>query len=91
MVRFSHAEPPRWREAVGAASGTALAGGVLGGMCALSGLLLPDYLGAGFLALAVGLPGLMLQDSYRFAFFAAAHGAPLSSTTSSGACCRSRR
>jgi O-antigen/teichoic acid export membrane protein len=43
-------------------------------MCILVGLLLPDPVGFGFIALGVGLPGLALQDSWRLAFFACGRG-----------------
>ena len=49
-------------------------GGVAGALCILAGLLLPDPVGIGFIALGVGLPGLVLQDSWRFAFFACGRG-----------------
>src|SRR4029078_5962032 len=49
-------------------------GVVCGIGCVVAGLMLPSYLGAGFLALAVGLPGIMLQDSCRFAAFSCGRG-----------------
>ena len=46
MVRFSHAEPPGWRQAVAAASATAPWPAVSSpaALCVLAGLLLPGYL-----------------------------------------------
>lgn len=76
LVRHSgHVSGP-WRRATSSAAGTALAvGAVAGALCVLAGLLLPDPVGLGFIALGVGLPGLVLQDSWRFAFFAGGRGA----------------
>jgi O-antigen/teichoic acid export membrane protein len=76
LVRHSGDVSRRWRRAASSATGTALAvGAVIGGLCILAGLFLPDPLGPGFLALGFGLPGLALQDSWRFAFFACGRGA----------------
>jgi hypothetical protein len=77
LVRYSGAEPRRWRRAAAASSATALCVGVgvgVGVICVLAGLALPAPVGPMFVALGVGLPGLMLQDSWRFAFFAAGRG-----------------
>jgi O-antigen/teichoic acid export membrane protein len=76
LVRYSGDVNHRWRLATSSASGTALAVGlVVGALCVVAGLLLPDPLGPVYLALGVGLPGLVLQDSWRFAFFASGRGA----------------
>jgi O-antigen/teichoic acid export membrane protein len=75
LVRYSGASSRRWRRATSSATGTALAVGVLvGAVCVLAGLLLPDSLGSVFIALGIGMPGLVLQDSWRFAFFALGRG-----------------
>jgi O-antigen/teichoic acid export membrane protein len=65
----------RWRRATSAAAGTALGVGiVVGAVCIVVGLVLPDSVGPVFVALGFGLPGLALQDSWRFAFFACGRG-----------------
>lgn len=75
LVRHSGEIGPEWRRAAGSASGTALAVGLVSGvLCVVAGLLLPQPVGATFVALGVGLPGLALQDSWRFAFFACGRG-----------------
>lgn len=75
LVRHSGPADEVWRRATGAASGTALTVGVVGGaLCVAAGLLLPHGIGGGFLVLGLGLPGLMVQDSFRFAFFACGRG-----------------
>ncbi|MGI3780727.1 MAG: hypothetical protein ACRYG2_08105 [Janthinobacterium lividum] len=75
LVRHSGPPDQVWRRATAAATGTALAVGVVGGvLCVAAGLLLPPTTGGGFLVLGLGLPGLMLQDSFRFAFFACGRG-----------------
>jgi len=75
LVRYSGRAGRRWRSATSAATGSALiVGVVIGVLCVLAGLLLPDPMGPVFIALGIGLPGLVLQDSWRFAFFAAGRG-----------------
>ena len=75
MVRFSGPDTPAWRNAVGAASGTALTTGLAAGLlCLALGLVIGGDIGTGFVALSVGLPGILLQDSYRFAFFSRGQG-----------------
>jgi O-antigen/teichoic acid export membrane protein len=75
LVRHSGSGNPRWRNATAGATGTALIIGVMVGvLCLLAGLLLPDEVGPAFMALGIGLPGLALQDSWRFAFFAHGRG-----------------
>ncbi len=75
LVRFSGDLVRRWRRATSAATGTALAVGVVAGALSIvAGLLLPAPVGPVFVALGVGLPGLALQDSWRFAFFACGRG-----------------
>jgi O-antigen/teichoic acid export membrane protein len=75
LVRFSGPASEVWRRATSSAAGTALAvGSVTGALSILAGLVLPDPVGAGFIALGIGLPGLALQDSWRFAFFACGRG-----------------
>lgn len=75
LVRFSGERTSAWRRAVGGATATAVGVGVLSGLaCIVVGLLLPNNVRGGFIALGVGLPGLMLQDSWRFAFFSVGQG-----------------
>ena len=75
LVRFSGPVSDQWRRATSSAAGTALAvGTITGALSVLVGLVLPDPVGAGFIALGIGLPGLALQDSWRFAFFACGRG-----------------
>lgn len=75
LVRHSGPADDAWRRAAGAATGTALAVGVVCGiLSAAAGLLLPAPVGPAFLALAAVLPGLMLMDSWRFAYFSCGRG-----------------
>jgi glycosyltransferase involved in cell wall biosynthesis len=75
VVRYSGAELPSWRRAVGGATGTATAvGAAVGAGCAIAGLVLAGPAGPTLLALGVTLPGLLLQDCWRFAFFSAGRG-----------------
>ena len=75
LVRFSGAERPAWRRAVGSCTGTALAVGLVGGAAMLAvAVLLGGTARIAFFAMGLTMPGLMLQDSWRFAFFAAGRG-----------------
>ena len=75
LVRFSGAEAPAWRRAVGSCTGTALAVGLVGGAAMLAvAMLLSGTARIAFFAMGLTMPGLMLQDSWRFAFFAASRG-----------------
>jgi glycosyltransferase involved in cell wall biosynthesis len=75
VVRYSGAELPSWRRAVGSSTGTATAvGAAAGAGCGIAGLVLAGPTGPTLLALGVTLPGLLLQDSWRFAFFSAGRG-----------------
>jgi glycosyltransferase involved in cell wall biosynthesis len=75
VVRYSGAELPAWRRAVGGSTGTATAvGAAAGAGCWIVGLVLAGSTGPTLLALGVTLPGLLLQDSWRFAFFSAGRG-----------------
>jgi O-antigen/teichoic acid export membrane protein len=75
LVRFSGTDLPTWRRAAAGSTGTALAVGLVGGLCALAaGLLLGGTTGLAFLALGLTLPGLLLQDSWRYSFFAVGRG-----------------
>jgi O-antigen/teichoic acid export membrane protein len=74
-VRFSDAPAASWRQAAGAATGTAaLVGVALGATSVLVGLVLDSAVGRAFLSLGLVLPGLLLQDSWRYVFFAARRG-----------------
>jgi O-antigen/teichoic acid export membrane protein len=75
LVRFSGADRPAWRRAVGSCTGTALAAGLVAGAGMLAtAMLLTGTARAAFMAMGLTMPGLMLQDSWRFAFFAAGRG-----------------
>jgi O-antigen/teichoic acid export membrane protein len=75
LVRFSGAQQPAWRRAVGSCTGTALAVGLVGGAAMLAvAMLLSGTARIAFFAMGLTMPGLMLQDSWRFAFFAASRG-----------------
>jgi O-antigen/teichoic acid export membrane protein len=75
VVRFSARQDEEWRSATRAATGAALAlGVVVGAFCVLVGLASGGVFGGALLALGVVLPGLVLQDTWRFAFFAAGCG-----------------
>ena len=75
LVRFSGADPPAWRSAVAACTGTATVVGMAAGVCVLGAAALLDGTTKGaFLALGLTLPGLLLQDSWRYAFFALGRG-----------------
>ena len=75
MVRYSGAEVPVWRRAVGGCTGTALVVGIAAGVCVLAAaVLMGGTVRLAFLALGLTLPGLLLQDSWRFAFFALGRG-----------------
>jgi hypothetical protein len=69
-VRFSHSEPPVWRRATAAATGTALLVGLAFGVgCVIAGLLAEGPLRVSLLALGLCMPGLLLQDAWRLSFF----------------------
>ena len=75
VVRFSDVPTTSWRQAAGAATGTAaLVGAVIGVGCLLAALALDNTVGLAFLSLGLMLPGLLLQDSWRYVFFAARRG-----------------
>jgi O-antigen/teichoic acid export membrane protein len=75
VVRYSNANPARWRRAVAKSTGTALTVGLVAGACAMvAAMVLHGTPRLAFLALGLVLPGLMLQDSWRYAFFAAGRG-----------------
>jgi glycosyltransferase involved in cell wall biosynthesis/O-antigen/teichoic acid export membrane protein len=75
VVRYSGAELPSWRRAVGSSTGTATAvGAAAGAGCVIAGLVVAGPTGPTLLALGVTLPGLLLQDSWRFAFFSVGRG-----------------
>jgi len=76
VVRYSTASLSEWQQGAGAATGTALAVGVVAGAaCAFVGWHSGGAIGGAFLALGLTMPGLMLQDSWRYAFFARGRGA----------------
>jgi O-antigen ligase len=71
-LRYRGQEAAVLQWASAAATGTALAAGlVAGAVCALVGLVLPGSTGAALLGLGLTLPGLLVQDSWRRAFTAA--------------------
>jgi O-antigen/teichoic acid export membrane protein len=75
LIRFSGTDNLTWRRATAGATGTALAVGLAGGVCAVvAGALIGGTTGLAFLALGLTLPGLLLQDSWRYAFFAVGRG-----------------
>ena len=75
VVRFSAREDEEWRYATRAATGSALALGIVAGAgCALVGFASGGVFGRALLALGAVLPGLLLQDTWRYAFFAAGRG-----------------
>lgn len=75
-VRFGGAEPDEFDRATGAAVGSALVFGLIGGVgCVVAGLLLDGAAGTALLALGVLLPGLLVQDAWRLVFFAEARPA----------------
>jgi hypothetical protein len=72
LVRYSAAEPQRWRQGTAMAGGGALGFGVIAGAaCAIAGAVVGGLLGTALIVLGVSLPGLLLQDAWRFAFIAA--------------------
>jgi O-antigen/teichoic acid export membrane protein len=71
MVRFSGADPDRFREEAGRSTGTAVVLGMgLGVVALILGLTLRGGIGTALLAMALVLPGLLLQDAWRMVFFA---------------------
>lgn len=75
VVAFSAAPVENWRAAGREAYGATLTISIaLGGMSALSGLLVGGEVGRLFIALAVLLPGILLQDNWRY--LALAKGQP---------------
>lgn len=75
MVRYSGTDLPTWRRGVGRCTGTAVAVGIVAGVCVLLAAgLLGGTTRLAFLALGVTLPGLLLQDSWRYSFFALGRG-----------------
>ena len=75
VVRYSNADPARWRRAVAKSTGTAVTVGLVAGACAMAAaMVLHGTPRLAFLALGLMLPGLMLQDSWRYAFFAVGRG-----------------
>jgi hypothetical protein len=75
VVRFSARDAAEWRSATRAATGSAVALGIVAGLgCAFVGFAAGGVFGNALLALGAVLPGLVLQDTWRYAFFAAARG-----------------
>lgn len=74
-IRYSARPATDWRAGAAAATGTALAIGLAGGVaCVALGALLGGGVGAAVSVLGIGLPGLLLQDAWRYAFFAVGRG-----------------
>jgi O-antigen/teichoic acid export membrane protein len=70
LVRYSGADPERWRHAAGRSAGTSLLTGAgLGLVCVVAGAIVQGPVGASLVPLGLFLPGLLLQDCWRFAFF----------------------
>lgn len=71
VVRYTGADPGRWRAGARAATGTALALGCAAGIgCLLTGWAVGGRVGAAYVGVGITLPGLLLQDCLRFCFFA---------------------
>lgn len=74
-IRYGGADAATWRRGVAAATGTALAIGIVAGVAmVVGGLLAAGVLGAGLVAFGLAMPGLVLQDAWRYAFFAGLRG-----------------
>jgi O-antigen/teichoic acid export membrane protein len=75
VIRYGRAPATVFRHAAGAATGTALGAGLVGGVVLLGcGALVGGGVGVVFVGLGVALPGLLLQDAWRSVFFAAGRG-----------------
>lgn len=75
VVRFSGVDTPSWRGAVSRSGGTAVAVGLVTGLCCvLGGIGLGGHLASAFVALGIVMPGLLLQDAWRYSFFAHGQG-----------------
>ena len=75
-IRFSDAGDEEFHGASSAATGAALALGVVtGGATIIVGGVLGGDVGQALVALGIVLPGLLVQDAWRFVFFAAARPA----------------
>jgi len=75
LTRFSGADLPIWRRAVGSCTAAASVVGVVVGACVtVAAAFIHGTASAAFLALGLTLPGLLLQDSWRFSFFALGRG-----------------
>jgi O-antigen/teichoic acid export membrane protein len=76
IIRYSTGSHERWREAVRAATGTAVAISVAAGVFSMTyGVLAGGASRGEFVILGLAMPGLIVQDSWRFVFFSRGRGA----------------
>jgi O-antigen/teichoic acid export membrane protein len=75
LTRFSGTDVPTWRRAVARCTGSALAVGLICGLCTIVvAAVLRGTIGLTLAALGLTFPALLLQDSWRFSFFALGRG-----------------